>query len=649
MSVHVDVRSFAESRLRDSRSAELRQLATQAAARLSGTAAEVVITRWDATTGNAAAVRSVRPQPVSGDLVAAALRHAYAIAPAFGLASTLREFTPDPAVQGLGSGGSVVHLHQRYKGVPVFQAELTVIFAPDRSIAETVGSVVAVESEAAGDCMSAADAVLRAARDVARMLAEEPEGTDQFGQPWVRSTLDVSGFEPTQLATFPGSPEQPTVFAPGPFDQPVRASLLWFPLGDEVQLGWDVVAALRPPGPAYRTIVSATSGDVLYSVRLVHGLTGTASVYPVNGGGALATTQLPVDLDAYGVPRPDGLDETFPQDWLDSGRTEGCFAVAYVEGRGEPVAGVDREGVVAFEVPDPTSDEQKVVNLFYYACLLHDVFYALGFREADGNFQSDNASRGGIGNDRVDARVSLEPVPGTARFVTPPDGGPPVMDMGPVPSTGRHCAFDATVVFHEFTHGVSSRLIGGPLSSSALLSPQSAGIAEGISDFFACALNDTTVVGDWVVNDPRGIRRYPYDADFPDGFDKIGTGRYRSSHAIGEVCAALLMELMRRIGKPLALQLVVDAMKLTASNPGFLNLRDAVLAAGWQFRTAHSMGPEESVEFRQQLWSVFARFGLGPKATSHGAQLSGITADFDVPEVGNPPPAPPADAAPTTS
>ena len=640
MSTNTDVRSFAESRLTEARADELRQLATEATARLAGTAAEVMITRWDATTGNAAAVRSVRPQPVSGDLVTAALRHAYAIAPAFGLASTLREFTPDPAVQGLGSGGSVVHLHQRYKGLPVFQAELTVIVAPDRSIAETVGSVVAVGSEAAGDCMSAADAVLRAARHVSRTLAEEPEGTDQFGQPWVRSAVDVTGYEPALLATFPGSPEQPSVFAPGPFDQPVRASLLWFPLGDEVQLAWDVVAALRPPGPTYRTLVAATSGDVLYSVRLVHGLTGTATVYPVNGGGDLATTRLPVDLEAYGIPRPEGLDQSFPQDWLDSGRTEGCFAVAYVEGRGEPVPGVDRQGVVAFEVPDPAGDEQKVVNLFYYACLLHDVFYALGFREADGNFQADNASRGGVANDRVEARVSREPVPGTARFVTPPDGGPPVMEMGPVTSTGRHCAFDATVVFHEFTHGVSSRLIGGPLSSDALLSPQSAGIAEGISDFFACALTDTTVVGDWVVADPRGIRRYPYDADFPDAFDAIGTGRYRSSHAIGEVCAALLMELMRRIGKPRALQLVVDAMKLTAANPGFLNLRDAILAAGWQFRTAAAMGPGESTEFRRQLWSVFARFGLGPKAASHGAQLSGIVADFDVPEVGTAPPAP---------
>jgi extracellular elastinolytic metalloproteinase len=104
------------------------------------------------------------------------------------------------------------------------------------------------------------------------------------------------------------------------------------------------------------------------------------------------------------------------------------------------------------------------------------------------------------------------------------------------------------------------------------------------------------------------------------------------------------MELMRRIGRPRALQLVVDAMKVTASNPSFLNLRDALLAAAWQFRTATAMAPEESAEFRGQLWSVFALFGLGPKASSHGAQLSGIGADFDVPEAGGPPPVPAGDA-----
>ena len=42
----------------------------------------------------------------------------------------------------------------------------------------------------------------------------------------------------------------------------------------------------------------------------------------------------------------------------------------------------------------------------------------------------------------------------------------------------------------------------------------------------ACILNGVTVVGDWVLNDPRGIRQFGYDSLFPDDFADLGTGRY---------------------------------------------------------------------------------------------------------------------------
>jgi extracellular elastinolytic metalloproteinase len=616
---NVDVRSFQQSQLSDERIGALHDLASQAAARLPGDAG-VEITRFDATTGNAAAVRSLRAEPVAGDLVLAALRHAYAIAPAFGLAETLREFVPDPAVQRIASGGSVVHLHQHYKGIPVFQAELTVHFTPDRAISETVGSVIAVGGEEAGRDVLAQDAVLTAARHVSQP-AEAPR-VDQFGQSYAPATIDVTGFTPEILVAFPASVAQFTAFAPGPFGGPITASLLWFPVGNTVHLGWSISMISPQAGPAFWTIVSTTTGEVLYSHELAHGLGGAAYVYALDGGTDRANKPLPADLDDYGVPAPQGLDGPFPDEWLDGDRTEGCFAVARIGPDGDPVAGIDRDGTMTFKVKDTTGDEQKVVNLFYYACLLHDVFYALGFREAEGNFQATNRDHAGVANDRVDARVCLEPIPATARFVTPADGASPVMEMGPVASTGRHCAFDATVVAHEFTHGVSSRIIGGPLSSSALLSPQSAGIAEGLSDFFACALYDVNVVGSWVVGEPGGIRDHPYDDSFPDAFDKIGTGRYLGPHAIGEVCAAILLALLRRIGKQAAMQLIVDAMKLTAANPSFINLRDAVVAA------AEHTGP---ADLPHQVWEVFAKFGLGPKASSNGAQLAGIVADFEPP------------------
>ena len=122
------------------------------------------------------------------------------------------------------------------------------------------------------------------------------------------------------------------------------------------------------------------------------------------------------------------------------------------------------------------------------------------------------------------------------------------MRMGLVSSTDRHTAFDASVVFHEFMHGVTNRLVGGPLNVRALEDPQSGGMGEGWGDYIACTINDTTVVGDWVVDNPDGIRGFPYDSDFPDSFGDLGTGRYDEEHNIGEIWCATLLEMNRKIG-----------------------------------------------------------------------------------------------------
>jgi extracellular elastinolytic metalloproteinase len=627
MPENIDLRDFRESRVTQARVDQMYALASEASARLAGDQG-CEITQFDATTGNAATVRTLRPQPVQGNLVDAALRHVYAIAPALGLVSSIREFVPDPVVQRTGSGGAAVHVHQRFRGIPVFEAELTVRFDPRSAIVETVGCVIDVPPEPSGERIPVEEAVRKA---TAQCLAPDPGPlTDQYGQPLLPTSVDISGFVPRVLASFPGSPESPTVLEAGPFQGPIRSSLVWFPLGDNLRLGWDVWVQLPGQGSTYRTIVATSSAEVLYHQELVHGLTGSAEVYERDGSTPRTTKTLPPDASTYGVAQPPDLPAPFPREWLGSAQTEGNFTVAHVGPDGAPVSGEDSADRVTFVAQDPVGDDQKVVNLFYYCNLLHDVYYLLGFQEGDGNFQVDNTSRGGVGNDRVDARVFQEAIPRTARFVTPPDGGSPRMEMGLVTSTGRHCAFDATVVFHEYTHGVSSRLIGGPMSTSALLSPQSMGIAEGLSDFFSCALNDTTTVAQWVVGTPTGIRQYPYDDSFPDGFDHIGTGRYTDHYAIGELCAATLMSLLRTCGRDTTLLLVMDAMKLTAPNPSLLNLRDAILAAAEQSSPAPS--DASSATLVEQVWAVFARFGMGPHAASNGAQLTGIVGDHSLPE-----------------
>jgi extracellular elastinolytic metalloproteinase len=126
---------------------------------------------------------------------------------------------------------------------------------------------------------------------------------------------------------------------------------------------------------------------------------------------------------------------------------------------------------------------------------------------------------------------------------------------------------------------VTNRLVGGPVNVEALEDPQSGGMGEGWGDYVACTITNGTVVGAWVVNQPGGIRGFPYDSNFPDNFGDLGTGRYDEVHNTGEIWCATLLEMNRKVGAKLGVQLVVDALKLSPANPSFLDMRDAILAA----------------------------------------------------------------------
>jgi extracellular elastinolytic metalloproteinase len=217
------------------------------------------------------------------------------------------------------------------------------------------------------------------------------------------------------------------------------------------------------------------------------------------------------------------------------------------------------------------------------------------------------------------------------------------MNMGLVTSTGRHTALDPDVVFHEYAHGLTNRLVGGPLNDSALDAVQSGGMGEGWSDFFACVALNKTVVGDWVVNRSTGIRKFRYDDNFPDNYGSLGTGRYVGDavHNLGEVWCATLMTLTRRIGRWETAQVAVDALKLTPANPSFLAARDAILLAADRYAAGRGDSDTERAEFVQTVWEVFAEYGMGPGARTGGAEnLSGIVADFTAPERPSPEPEP---------
>lgn len=636
----IDVRE-AVDRVDDGRHEALQAAAEEVSDRVLPGDHRLRVMSLDATTGNAAVVTSYDATPGGGDHVARALRHLQRISPALGLtADQAPEYVADPVEQTTSSGAVAVHLRQQYKGILIYDAAETVRFEPDGSIREVAGrSVTAPPDLPVVPTVSAEQALRTAAAHVgAQEEAGDPADVplDQFGQPLVDPGLDLSAFAPVQRTSGADRPDRTSTFDAPPFPHAVTVSLIWFPLGDTLRLAWHMKLGV-PAGAVFRVIVDAADSRLLLVKRLTQAVAGRATVV-LRPGAPAATVDLPLDPTSYGAPVPADLPAGFPFDWLVDATTRGSSVRAVIAPNATPVTGTAQNGSVTFQT-DPVTPDGLAVNLFALCSSMHDLLYLLGFREADGNFQVDNLGHGGRPMDPVIAHVHPGAVWGTANMGTPPDGSQPTMNMGLVTSTNRHTALDADVVLHEYTHGLTNRLVGGALDDTSLDAIQSGGMGEGWSDFFACTAMGKTVVGDWVVNQPTGIRRFRYDASFPDDYGDLGTGRYDQVHNIGELWCATLMALSRAIGAWTTAQVVVDALKLTAANPSFLAARDAIVLAADHHSRARGDDPTTHADFVHTVWTVFAERGMGPQARTGGAtNLAGIVADFE------PPPRPTATA-----
>ena len=595
-------------------------------------------------------IASTLAAPERDNYIQRALDHVRTLGRALGLAATQpTEFAADPHVQRTSSGAVTVHLQQQYKGIPIFQAAQAVRFAPDDRLTDTAGSTVTVDQEVSVRArLSVREAVLAAAKHVAVPGPDEQAREDQFGQRIGLPTVDVTGYSPRIVATFPDQPEQPTVLDGGPFVEPIKASLTWFPMGDDLRLAWHVIVTMPENAGQFRIIIDAQNGEILFCRQMMNSLTARGNVFLPDGATPRQVRDFPLAISSFDLPDPGDLPNPFPSAWVAQVSTEGNSVRAHL-GVGGPAFLGERQGdAVTFDPSDASGDDQKVLNIFFFNNFMHDYTYLLGFRERDGNFQADNLGRGGVPSDRVDARAHSGTVQGTANMSTPPDGSSPVMNMGLVSSTNRHTAMDASVVFHEYMHGVTNRLVGGPANTTALDAPQPIGMGEGWSDYIACTILGTTVVGSWVVNNPQGIRGFLYDSNFPDNFGNLGSGRYAADpssgfpldeHNVGEIWCATLLEMNRRLaaelgdpqGRHLSVQLVIDALKLSPALPSFLDMRDAILRAVDNKRTAGQLDADRHAKTRHAILSTFAHFGMGPAARCNGATLTGIVADFTPP------------------
>jgi extracellular elastinolytic metalloproteinase len=220
--------------------------------------------------------------------------------------------------------------------------------------------------------------------------------------------------------------------------------------------------------------------------------------------------------------------------------------------------------------------------------------------------------------------------------------GPVMFNMTGSPLT-TDSDFDNGIIAHEYAHGISNRLTSGPASVGCLANAEQMG--EGWSDYVGLMMtmlpgdSRTTPrgIGNYVIGRPIigvGIRPTQYTTDMnvnPSTYASVANTAISRPHGIGYVWATMLWDMTwdlidahgRSAGFDIAMNLVMEGMKLQPCSPGFVDGRDAILAADRMLNA----GANQCL-----IWTAFAKRGLGFSA-NQGSSLNrsdGVEA-FDLP------------------
>ncbi|HET6695183.1 MAG TPA: M36 family metallopeptidase [Gaiellaceae bacterium] len=260
---------------------------------------------------------------------------------------------------------------------------------------------------------------------------------------------------------------------------------------------------------------------------------------------------------------------------------------------------------------------------------------------------------------------SMEPPLAIPAIIVPQAAG--VAIKAGLPATGRvhrntsrpamrDADFRSETIVHEYGHGVSLRLTGGP-NINCLNGDEQAG--EGWSDFLAI-----TFLMNPAIDDPEGPRGYgqwalyadtrvgagfrprPYSRNMelqPFTYDSIKTNAWLDGtslvlpHGLGHGWAATLWDMAWDLvdrygfnpnayaawntgGNNRALQYVIDGLKTQGCSPGLLVARSAIIAS----QETLTGGTDTCT-----LWASFARRGMGFSAVQGTTSRNDNTEAFD--------------------
>ena len=483
--------------------------------------------------------------------------------------------------------------------------------------------------------------------------------------------------------------EQETVFSGGDLSmEKIPVKLAYQPLEDgSVRLAWDLNIYQLDGQHWWHVRVDATTGELLDTVDWVvnenfdelieSGTVAHNTHQPVNvlessplqfgvaDGSSYRVYPIPVESPNHVSPFPPSDGRTTiaepadtlasPYGWHD---TNGAAGAEYTVTRGNNVrAGLDIASPNGMDTNSEATGSTgldfihtinlsqapsnyrpaAVTNLFVWNNYMHDVPYLYGFDEQAGNFQSNNYGRGGVGNDFVNAEAQDYSGTNNANMATPPDGSQPRMQMyiGTTPNPDVDGDLDNGVIAHEYGHGISNRLTGGPSTTSCLSNQEQMG--EGWSDWQGLLLTmepgdsgpDARGIGTYLFGQPAngvGIRPAPYSTNTSVNnytYANRGNSNISVPHGVGFLWATMLWEMNWNLigqygfnpniygawntgGNNLAYQLVQDGMAIQPCSPGFVDGRNAILSAD----QALTGGANQCL-----IWDAFASRGLGYSAS----------------------------------
>lgn len=166
---------------------------------------------------------------------------------------------------------------------------------------------------------------------------------------------------------------------------------------------------------------------------------------------------------------------------------------------------------------------------------------------------------------------------------------------------GEEWALSSDVIYHEYTHNAINRVYGGWIGNPGE-DTQASAMDEGLSDYFACTVNDDPILGESV-----GVSR---NLDNNTLYWIANLGAHRN----GQVIGGAVWDVRQAVGKTIADRLFFKALRITPRARNFEDYGYNMVLADWQYYN----GSHES-----QIQQAFANHRISVPSPALSVGLAG--------------------------